>query len=151
MQKKSWKLIAAAVFIAAVIVVTVPRESLQGLLDGLKASVGGASYGELMVVLTDPSGSSTTFVHKISISREDANRLKSMPQDIPRSDLVVEAKKKLAEKQGFHQSLYGSDSYRVMAGIRLERVELKEASTGRTETLYGRTLAGAGAANGYLD
>lgn len=152
MKKISWKIIAAAVLTAAVIAVTVPQESLQGLLGGLKASVGGATYGELSVVLIDGNNpSARPFVHKIPVSREDANRLKSMPQDIPRCDLVLEAKKKLAEKEGFHRNLYGADNVRVMAGLRLERVELKETSTGHTETLYGRTLAGTGAASGFMD
>lgn len=151
-MKKTWKLIAAAIVTAAIIGATVPGESLQGLLDGLKASVGGAAYGELTLVLTDSNNpSNRSLVHKVTISREDANRLKSMPQDIPRSDLVLAAKKAIAEKEGFHRNLYGGDSYRMASGLRLERVELKETSTGRTETIYGRTLAGTGAANGYLD
>lgn len=133
-NKMTFAAIAAALFVTLVVGFTVPSSTLQRVMSQLTGAVSSGSSDFQLVVSLQYNGS-TTWEYKEDLSRADASRAESSP-DFARNEFIDRAKKALAQREGYDSKVFGSDSYRVLSGLRVNAVKIRDTRSGRTTDIF---------------
>lgn len=144
----SIKVLGAIALIAMVAGLTVPARTMQRVLSTLTGAASGPASEFQLVVSLSYNGSST-WEYKEDLSRSDASRAESSP-DFARNEFVDRAKKALADREGYHAKVYGADAYKILSGVRVNAVKIKEVRSGRTTDIF-RSARSRDSENAVID
>lgn len=132
--KMTFAAIAAALFVTLVVGFTVPSSTLQRVMSQLTGAVSSGSSDFQLVVSLQYNGT-ITWEYKEDLSRSDASRAEASP-DFARNEFIDRAKKALAQREGYDSKVFGSDSYRVLSGLRVNAVKIRDIRSGRTTDIF---------------
>lgn len=133
LKRKSLKALGAIILLGLAVGVFVPAPQLSRVLGLLTGAASGPGDVQLVVSLTYNGAS--TWEYKEDISRSDASRAESSP-DMARGEIADRAKKALATREGYDPKVYGSESYKILSGVRVNSIKLKEYSSGRVTDIF---------------
>lgn len=150
MRKASiWKAFAVATVMGIAAAMLVPSETLHRVLALLTGAASGpVTDFEVSVSLTYNNGSS--YEYKASLSRDEASRAESMPERA-KQDFVTRAKEALARSQGYDVKTYGADSYKILSGVRVNWVKVKDTRSGRSTDIFRTARHGGDPDAGVID
>ena len=134
LRKHRAKLMALVIIVGAAAGVLIPTASLQRALSLLTGAASGPS-GEYQLLVSMTYNGSSTWEYKEDISRSEASRTESSP-DMMRSDIADRAKKALATREGYDAKVYGSESYKLLTGVRIDSIKIKEYASGRVTDVF---------------
>lgn len=144
----SIKALTSIVLVAIAVGLTVPAPTMERVLSSLTGAASGpASDFQLVVSLTYNGHSS--WEYKEDLSRADASRAESSP-DFARNEFVDRAKKALAQREGYDTKVYGSDSYKILSGVRVNAVKIKDVRSGRATDIF-RSARSRDSENAVID
>jgi len=149
MKRFPYKVAVAIVAVVVAAATLIPRSTLDQILQSISASAGRSTFAQVVITLEVPDD--RPFVYKVNIDRSDVSRIKSNPEQVQRCDYVVDAKKNLAEKRGYHRDSMGGNTDRVMNGVRLQSVEIEYPTGGKVDSVYQRRVLGHNGSHAYLD
>lgn len=142
------KALGAILVIGIAVGMYVPATTVQRVLSLLTAAASGPA-GEFQLVVSLTYNGSSTYEYKEDISRSDASRAESSP-DFARNEFVDRAKKALAAKEGYDQKVYGNDSYKILSGVRVNSVKIKDSRSGRATDIF-RSARSRDSENALID
>lgn len=149
-MKNSIKVFAVGAIVlgATVVAYTVPAETMQRVMGQLTGSASGTSSDFKLLVNMTYNGS-LTWEYAEDLSRSDASRAESSP-DFARNEFIERAKKALAQREGYHSNVYGSDSYKMLSGLRVNAVKIKDTRSGRSTDIF-RSARSRDSENAVID
>jgi len=122
------------ILLAMVAGALVPAPTLQRALRVLTGDASGPG-GEYQLLVSMTYNGATTWEYKEDISTSEARRTESSP-DMARGDIADRAKKALALREGYDPKVYGSESYKLLSGVRVDSIKLREYSSGRVTDVF---------------
>ena len=125
----------------------VPAPTLQRVMSSLTGAASG--NGDFILVVSLSYNGSSTWEYTEDLSRADASRAESSP-DFARNEFVDRAKKALAQKEGYDTKVYGSDSYKILSGVRVNAVKIKDTHSGRATDIF-RSARSRDSENAVID
>jgi hypothetical protein len=140
-------LVGLAVGVAAALLV--PTDALDRALALLTGAASGpTSDHEVSVSLTFNGHS--TYEYKAALSRDEVSRTESSPERA-KDEFVTRAKQALARTQGYDSKTYGADSYKILSGVKINWVRVKDIRSGRSTDIFRTARRGDPADLGVMD
>lgn len=133
-NKITFAAVGAALLVTLVVGFTVPSSTLQRVMGQLTGAAANGSTDYQLIVSMQYNGSST-WEYKEDLSRADASRAESSP-DFARNEFIDRAKKALAAREGYDAKVFGSDAHKILSGLRVNAVKIKDTRSGRSTDIF---------------
>ncbi|MBI4863230.1 MAG: hypothetical protein HY815_23635 [Candidatus Riflebacteria bacterium] len=148
-SRRILRLAVVILIVGAVAAVLVPSDAVRRTLRSLTGSAAGPD-GECAVVVRLQYNGHSTYDYTASLSRSEASRLESQ-LDSQYQNMVLKAKRALAESLGYKKQVYGDDNYKILSGIQVVEMKLRDNSSGRTRDLWQAVRRGGDSREGLMD
>jgi hypothetical protein len=117
----------------------VPADRLAYLLrDGAAAAAASGASGapsEFEVVVRLQYNGSATWEHRSPVGRLEAARVET-DSGGAQQEYVTRAKTALAESQGYHAAVYGPDAHKILSGVQVLSVRVRDVASGQIREIY---------------
>ena len=144
-----WKALAVGLTVGVAAAMVVPTEALDRVMALLTGAASGPSSDHEVSVSLTFNGHST-YEYKAVLSRDEASRAEVAPERA-KDDFILRAKQALARSQGYGSTIFGADSYKIVSGVKVNWVRVKDIRSGRSTDIFRTARRGDPADLGVLD
>ena len=109
------------------------RSLSRTLLSGLGADAAGSGRYQVSVVLSTSDNRNFEFTTPLDDS--SFRQLRSNP-DATKEKLIFQAKKQMADRQGYSESRYGADNWKMLSSPKVLTFRVVDSSTGQTQEMF---------------